>query len=160
MNSIIKKEWLSHKQQQWLNNKKELEEYKETNISKLILTLHNKIGYTCNYRYLQLCLKQGMKLIKVNKVLEYEQKPFLKPYIELNTSLRTKAKNDFEKDFFKLMNNAVYGKTMENVRNRINFKLVNNKEKLLRYNHKPTFKHAVIFSENLVGLHMLKKNSH
>ena len=82
------------------------------------------------YRYLQLLLSLGVELTGVHRVLEFEQKPFLKEYIELNTNLRTKAKNDFEKDFFKLMNNSVFGKTMENVRNRINFRLVSTEDQV------------------------------
>jgi hypothetical protein len=81
-----------------------------------------------NYRYLQLCLKLGVELKAVHRVLEYDQMPFLKSYIDLNTRLRTSAINDFGKDFFKLMNNSVFGKTMENVRCRINFRLINNED--------------------------------
>ena len=72
----------------------------------------------------------------------------------LNTGLRTKAKNDFEKDFYKLMNNSVYGKTMENVRNRINFRLITTEEEALRVKNMKRF---TIFEENLVGLHIQRK---
>ena len=74
----------------------------------------------------------------------------------MNTNLRTQAKNNFEKDFFKLMNNSVFGKTMENIRNRVNVKLVNTKEKLRKLVSKPNFKSRNIFNENLVSVHMKK----
>ena len=80
----------------------------------------------------------------------------LKNYIALNTKLRTKAKNDFEKNFFKLMNNSVFGKTMENIRNRVDVKLVNNREKAEKLSAKPNFKHCNIFCEDLVAIHMKK----
>ena len=74
----------------------------------------------------------------------------------MNTNLRTQAKNNFEKDFFKLMNNSVFGKTMENIRNRVNVKLVNTKEQLRKLVAKPNFKSRNIFNENLVSVHMKK----
>jgi hypothetical protein len=76
-------------------------------------------------------------------------------YIMKNTNERAKAKNSFEKDFYKLMNNSVYGKTMENVRNRINFKLVSTEEKALNIHN--TRRNFTIFSDCLVGVHLLKK---
>ena len=74
----------------------------------------------------------------------------MKSYIELNTDLRTKGKNDFEKDFFKLMNNSVFGKTMENIRNRVGVRLVNHQNKAKKLISKPTLKHWTRFDENLV----------
>ena len=74
----------------------------------------------------------GLKLIKVNRVITFTQSKWLEKYINKNTNERKNAKNDFEKDFFKLMNNAVFGKTMENVENRIDMKLVINNEKRLK----------------------------
>jgi hypothetical protein len=129
------------------------EEYEETKITKLCLTLQNKKDYVVNYRYLKLVLNMGVKLIKVNKVLQFSQKPFLKTYIMKNTELRTLSKNEFEKDFYKLMNNSVYGKTMENVRNRINFRLISTEEEALRVKN---MKSSTIFNDNLVGVHIQK----
>ena len=97
-------------------NKWQKQDYKQTKIKKLCCSFNDKIDYIVDYRYLKLCLNLGVELVKVCKVLEYSQKPFLKDYIELNTGLRKKANNDFEKDFFKLMNNSVFCKTMESVR--------------------------------------------
>ena len=86
---------------------------------KLLLTLEDKKNYVVHFRSLQFYLKMGMKLERVHTVLEFEQECWMEPYIRMNTEFRKKAKNDFEKDFYKLMNNTVFGKTMENLRKRI-----------------------------------------
>jgi hypothetical protein len=80
----------------------------------------------------------------------------MKKYIDFNTEKRKMAKNDFEKDFFKLMNNSVFGKTMENVRKRMNFKLISDKTKFQKYVAQPNFINGVIFNENLVGVHYIQ----
>ena len=144
LNKVIKKEEL---------NPLFTQDYKESKIKKLCCSLDDRINYKVNYRLLKLVLNLGFKLIKVNKVVEYEQKPFMKEYILLNTELRKKAKSDFEKDFFKLMNNSCYGKTMENVRNRIDFKLVSNVED---FDKLKRIKKVTIFNETLVGAHLSK----
>ena len=74
----------------------------------------------------------------------------------MNTKLRTKAKNNFEKDFFKLMNNSVFGKTMENIRNRVNIELVNDRNRAKKLTSKPNFKHSNIFCEELIAIQMNK----
>ena len=84
-----------------------------------------------------------------------EESQWLKKYIA-NTDLITAAKNEFEKDFFKLMNNSVFGKTMENIRNRVDIKLVNNEKRAEKLSAKPNFNYCNIFSENLVAIHMKK----
>jgi hypothetical protein len=81
----------------------------------------------------------------------------LEPYIRLNTELRKEAKNAFEKDFFKLLNNAIFGKTMENIRNRLNIELVNNPKRLEKLLAKPNFLDRIIYSEKLAALHMQRE---
>ena len=90
-------------------------------------------------------------------MLEFDQSPWLKQYIDFNTEKRKHAKNPFEKDFFKVMNNSVVGKTMENVRKRVDVRLVTNEKKLLKLTSKPTYISSKIFNENLVAVHKIKE---
>ena len=126
-------------------------------VQKLITNLNDKTNYVLHYRNLQLYLDLGLKLKKIHRVLEFNQSPWLKQYIDFNTQKRTNAKHDFEKDFFKLMNNSVLGKTMENLRRRVNVKLVTNEKQLLKLSSKPTFVSSKIFNENLVAVHKIKE---
>jgi len=98
----------------------------------------------------------GLKIKKIHRGISFFEDVWLKPYINLNTQLRTKASNEFEKHFFKLMNNSVFGKTMENIRNRVNVHLVNSQKSLKRYSAKPNFYHLTNFDENLVAVNMKK----
>ena len=125
-------------------------------VEKLIPNLRDKTKYIIHYKNLIQCLKQGMKLKKIHRGIRFVESNWLKPYIDMNTQLRTKAKNNFEKDFYKLMNNSVFGKTMENIRNRVVVKLVNTQEKFKKLVAKPNFKSCKIFNENLVSVHMKK----
>ena len=126
-------------------------------VSKLIPTLGKKEKYVLHYRNLQLYIDLDLKVTNVHRVLEFNQSPWLKQYIDFNTEKRKNAKNAFEKDFFKLMNNSVFGKTMENIRKRVDVRLVTDDNKLLKYASKPTYVSSKIFNENLVAVHKIKE---
>ena len=123
-------------------------------VKKLIPNLRDKYNYVIHYKNLMQCLSLGLKLKKIHRGIKFNESEWLKPYIDKNTNLRALAKNNFEKDFFKLMNNAVFGKTMENIRNRVNIKLVNTGEQFKKLAAKPNYESRKIFNENLVSVHM------
>ena len=93
----------------------------------------------------------------MHRVIKFNQKQWLKPYIDMNTKLKKEAKNDFEKDFFKLMNNSVFGKTMENMRKRSNLKLVTTEEKRIKLVSEPNYHTSKRISENFLAIEMKKK---
>ena len=99
---------------------------------------------------LEIRIKHGLVLERIHRAIEFKQSAWMKEYIDFNTKLRTAAKNDFQKDFYKLMNNSVFGKTMENIRKHKNIKLVTNPEAYLKLVMKSNFKSGVLFSENLM----------
>ena len=101
-------------------------------VKKLIPNLGNKTKYVLHYRNLQCYLYLGMKLTKIHRMLKFKQSDWKKKHIGFNTEKRKNAANDFEKDFFKLMINSVYGKTMENLRKRIYVRLVKNEKDFLK----------------------------
>ena len=146
--------WLSEYQQ---NLAKELD-IANDEVEKLLLTLKDKKNYVLHYRNLQLYLKIGLKLTKVHRVLTFNQEPWMEKYISFNTEERKKAKCKFEEDFFKLMNNSVFGKTIENLRNRVTVELVrgNNEKTLRKLTSDPLFAEWRAFGENLFGIHMHK----
>ena len=125
-------------------------------VSKLIPNLGDKKKYILHYENLKQYLKLGLKLTHIHRGIKFNESPWLEKYISLNTKLRTEAKNEFDKNFFKLMNNSVFGKTMENIRNRVDIKLVNDKKRAEKLSAKPNYKHCNIFSEDLVAIHMKK----
>ena len=125
-------------------------------VEKLIPNLRDKKNYVIHYKNLMQCLRLGMKLKKIHRGIGFVESEWMKLYINMNTNLRAQAKNNFEKDFFKLMNNSVFGKTMENIRNRVDVKLVNTEEKFKKLVAKPNFKSRKIFNENLISVHMKK----
>ena len=126
-------------------------------VPKLVTTLNDKEKYVSHYRNLQLYLSLGICIKKIHRGVEFDQSPWLKEYIDFNTEMRKNAKNDFEKDFFKLMNNSVFGKTMENLRKRVNIELVTDEKRLNKLSAKPTYVSSKIFNENLVGVHTKKE---
>ena len=125
-------------------------------VEKLIPNLNDKKKYIIHYENLKLYESLGLKITHIHRGIKFEESDWMKPYIDLNTRLRAEAKNEFEKDFFKLLNNSVYGKTMENIRNRVNVTLVNSRKKAKKLTAKPNFKKCTIFSKNLCAIHMGK----
>ena len=125
-------------------------------VQKLVPNLNDKTRYVVHHKTLKLYLSLGLKLTKIHRAITFQESNWLAEYIQMNTNLRTKAKNDFEKDFFKLMNNSVFGKSMENIRNRVDVRLVNDKEEVLKLIAKPNFHAISIFSEDLVAINMKK----
>ena len=121
-------------------------------VTKLIPNLGNKTKYVLHYRNLELYLSLGMKLTKIHRALQFKQSEWMKRYIDFNTKKRKNAANDFEKDFFKLMINFVYGKTMENLRKRINVRLVNNEKDFLKYTSRPTYVAHKLFDKDFFFL--------
>ena len=125
-------------------------------VKKLIPNLGTKAKYVLYYKNLQLYLSLGMKVTKIHRVLKLKQSDWMKKYIDFNTKKRMNAANDFEKDFFKLMINSVYGKTMENLRKRINVRLVNNEKDFLKYTSRPTYITHKIFGKDYAAIHEIK----
>ena len=125
-------------------------------VEKLVPNLHNKKNYVIHIRALDQALSHRLILDRIHRAIEFDQSAWMKPYIDFNTQLRTKATNDFEKDFIKLMNNSVFGKTMENIRKHRNIRLVTSRESYNRTLMHPNFKSGVLFGENLMGCEMGK----
>ncbi|XP_054260314.1 uncharacterized protein LOC128984968 [Macrosteles quadrilineatus] len=125
---------------------------------KLLTTLEDKTNYILHYRSLKQSLQHGLKLTKIHRVIRFNQSPWLKSYIELNTDLRKQAKNDFEKDLFKYFNNSIFGKTMESYRKRMDFRIVSDARKLEKCIAKPNYLHSTIFTDSMAGCHFSKTN--
>ena len=126
------------------------------NTKKLIFNLQDKKDYVVHINVLKQALDNGLKLIKVHQVIEFDQEAWLKEYINFNTELRKKATNEFEKDFFKLMNNAVFGKTMENVRKHRDIKLVKTNKKRNKLVSEPNFHTMKLIDDNWATIEMKK----
>ena len=129
---------------------------KVNGVEKLISNLYNKRKYIVHIKALKQAIDHGLLLKKIHRCIRFRQSPWMKEYIDFNTRLRTAARNDFEKDFYKLMNNSVFGKTMENIRRHRNIKLVNNKEEYLKTVMKPNFKSGTLLGDDLMACEMGK----
>ena len=116
--------------------------------NKLIVTVQDKNKYIVHISTLKQALQHGLRLQKVYRVIEFNQSAWLEPYIRMNTEFRKVAKNDFEKSFFKLMNNAVFGKMIENVRKRRDIRLITNKDRRKKLVSEPNYAHALLFQPN------------
>ena len=123
---------------------------------KLVCNLHNKKKYVVHIKSLKQALNHGLKLKRVHRIIEFNQKAWLKPYIDMKTELRKLAKDDFEKDLFKLMNNAVFRKTMENIRKHRDIKLVTTEEKRSKLVSEPNYHTINYISEDLSRIEMNK----
>ena len=121
-----------------------------------ICNLSNKKKYVIHVNSLKQALNHESKLKKIHRVIEFNQKEWLKPYIDMNTELRKAANNDFEKDFFKLMNNSVFGKTMENIRKHRDIKLVTTDKKRSKLVSEPNYHTINLISEDLSIIEMKK----
>ena len=116
-------------------------------------TLFDKKNYICHIENLLFYVEQGLKLVALHRVLQFNQSDWLRPYIEKNTSMRKKASTSFEKNVYKLMSNACFGKTMENKRNRKNIKFVSDQVEASKLSSKPNFKSFQIISDNLCSVY-------
>ena len=125
-------------------------------VEKLVPNLHDKKKYVIHVKALKQALDHGLVLERIHRVIQFKQSAWMKGYIDFNTRLRTVAKYDFEKDFYKLRNNSVFGKTIENIRRHRDIKLLNNKEDHLKQVMKPNFKGGVLMGADLMGCEMGK----
>ena len=125
-------------------------------VEKLISHLGPRKKYVLHYKILKLYLELGMKLVKIHRRFFFKDDAWMKPYIDLNTQLRAKATDDLERDYYNLKSNAMFGKTMENMRNQVDIRLRTNKVSAEKLTAKPNYKKTTIFSENLIAIHMKK----
>ena len=125
-------------------------EIKVGDVKELIPNLDNKTNYVLHYRNFQLHLSLGMKLTKIHRLLKFKQSDWMKKYIDFNTEKRTNAGNSSEQDFSKLMINSAFGKTIENLRKRINVRLVSSEKNFLKHASRPTQVTQKIFGKNML----------
>ena len=141
--------WNSHKDLPFLPERRKLEK-----VEKLVCSIEDKEKYVIHIKALKQALNHGLVLKDVHRVIKFNQEAWLKSYIDMNTKLRTEAKNNFEKDFFKLMNNSVFWKT--NVRNHRDIKLVTTDIRRNKLVSEPNYHKTKQFSENLLVIEMKK----
>ena len=132
------------------------ERMKINKCTKLTCTIRNKENYIIHIRALKQATNHGLESTKEHRVIEFDQEAWLKPYIDMNTDLRKQVKNDFEKDFFKLMNNSVFGKTMENVRNHRDIKIVTTDKRRGILASEPNYHSTKYISKDLLKMEMKK----
>ena len=132
------------------------ERMKINKCKKLVCNLYDKTKYVVHIKSLKQALNHGLKLRKIHRIIEFNQEAWLKPYIDINTELRKLARNDFEKDLFKLMNNSVFGKTMENVRKHRDIKLVTTDKRRSKLVSEPNYHTINLISEDLSIIEMKK----
>ena len=125
-------------------------------VEKLVPNLYYKHKYVIHVKALVQALEHGLIIEKIHRAIEFKQSAWMREYIDFNMRLRTAAKNDFEKDFHKLMNNSVFGKTLENIRKHRNIKLVNNEKEYLKNVMKTNFKSGTLLGPDLMGCEMGK----
>ena len=125
-------------------------------VEKLICHFKPRKNYVAHYRNLRQYLEMGLILTAVHRGISFNQSCWMEPYIRKNTDLRKTAANSFEKDFFKLMNNSVFGKTIENIRKRQNIIHVDNRQKAAKLTSRPNCDRSTIFDRNLIAVHMKK----
>ena len=125
-------------------------------VDKLICNVQNKRNYVVHITALKQALDHGLILEKVHRLIKFRQEAWLKPYIDMNTKLRKEEKNDFEKDFFKLMKNSVFGKTMENVRNHRDIKIVTTNKQRKKFASEPNYHTTKHISKDLLIIEMKK----
>ena len=126
------------------------------NCKKVVCNLYSKKKYVAHINTLKQALNHGLKFKKTHRVIEFNQEAWLKPYIGMNTELRKLARNDFEKDLFKLMNNSVFGKTMKNIRKHRDIKLVTTDKKRSKLVSEPNYHTINLISEDLSIIEMKK----
>ena len=126
------------------------------NVEKHICSIEDIEKYVNHIRALKQALNHALKLKEAHRVIQLNQKAWLKPYLDMNTDLRKEAKNEFEKDFFKLMNDSVFGKTMENIRNHRDIKLVTSDKRRKRLVSEPNYHSHKKFSDHLMAIEMKK----
>ena len=132
------------------------ERMKINRYSKFVRNFYDKNNYVVHMRSLKQALDHGLILTKIHRVIQFNQEAWLKEHIDINTELRKEAKNNFEKDFFKLMNNSVFGKTMENVRKHRDVKVVTTDKKRNQLVSEPNYHTTKWFSQNLLATEMKK----
>ena len=145
---IVQDVWLSDFQ----INLKEQYNIPEAKVPKLLQTLFDKKNYVVHYKLLQLYVQLGLRITKLHRVLQFNQERWLEPYITLNSNMRKNATNKFQQNYYKLMNNSVYGKTIESKRRQSRVEITRNAERAEKLVSKFEFERFKIFGENMAAM--------